>query len=954
MDYSNGRAPASARRQLFGFHLALFFSVLVALATLALSSPASAQSSDATLSVLTSNPPATISPAFAPHITEYTISAHNNFDQMQLGVRPSDNQAHATVNGIPLNAGTGLSQHFPIAYGPNTITIEVTAADGISTMTYTLTVIRSHDPEPRQDATVGVTYATRLTCSAVMISGSLPPGLIIEQTGARTVVSGIPERAGTYTFTCEVTPGDNKIYSIVVHPAPASTDATLSGLTPSAGTLDPAFAPGVTHYAMSVPAATSTITLTPAASDTGATLTVNGMATASGAASAPIALNVGSNTITVVSTAEDGISTATYTIAITRDAPISTGTSLSGLVLSAGALNPAFAPGTTHYAVSLPATTDTFAVTPSAADAGSTLTVNGTALPSGTASAPIPLSMGSNTITVVVTAQGGSTTTYTITVTRGAASISFSQAGGALPEAMAGEDYSMSLSAIGTPPIVYSVSAGSLPEGMQLNASTGELTGPLAEGAEGNYTFTLEARGSDGSSATASFTLAVVERAITVSDKTVEVPAGSTPPNVNLTQGATGGPFTSAVIVSVEPANAGTAEIVDAEPAQTRQQKTAHAPAYAAASNSALYLKFVPNAAYAGRAIVKFQLTSDLGASNVGSVTYNLTYDTAAVARKIDGHVRSFVQRRMSLLASNIGAPDLLERRRASAGEDAATGSVQPNAGELAAGFSTDLARINGARGDEAAEPLLFNVWIDGTLLAHNRDENGDRWGTFGLISAGVDYLATDKALLGVSLHLDHMRDPTEDDVTLTGRGWLAGPYGSFEIVDNVFFNAHLLTGASSNDVDTTFFDGRFDSRRWLLDTSVTGQWQLDAVTTLTPRLRALYFDESVRDYRVSNAAGDTIGLHGFTQQQFRVSFGADFERRIELRNGLTLIPNAGLTGGFAGLDGSGAFGSVASGVTLSNQDKWTTEAGIRFDMEGDGQISTGGRLGFSMRCICN
>ncbi|HWK50137.1 MAG TPA: cadherin-like beta sandwich domain-containing protein, partial [Steroidobacter sp.] len=669
------------------------------------------------------------------------------------------------------------------------------------------------------------------------------------------MVSGIPERAGTYFFTCELSPGTNKTFSIVVHPAPASTDATLSGLAPSAGTLDPAFAPGVTHYAMTVPAATSTITVTPTAADTRATLTVNGMATSSGAASAPITLSVGSNTITVVSTAEDGITTASYTIAVTRGAP---------------------------------------------------------------------------------------------------ASISFNPAGGALPEAMAGEEYSMPLSATGVAPIVFSLSAGALPEGMQLNASTGELTGLLAEGSEGQYTFTLEARGSDSSSATASFTLTVVERAITVSDKTVDVPAGSTPANVNLTRGATGGPFTSAVIVSVEPANAGTAEIVDAEPTQALHQKTAHAPAYAAASESALYLKFVPNGAYAGRATVKFQLTSDLGASNVGSVIYNLSYDTAAVARKIDGHVRSFVHRRMSLLASNIGAPDLLERRRASAGEDAATGSVQPNAGQLAAGFSTDLARINGSRGDGAAEPLPFNVWIDGTLLAHNRDENGDRWGTFGLISGGVDYLATDKALLGVSLHLDHMRDPTEDDVTLTGRGWLAGPYGSFEIVDNVFFNAHLLHGTSSNDVDTTFFDGRFDSRRWLLDTSVTGQWQLDEVTTLTPRLRALYFDETVRDYRVSNAAGDAIGLPGFTQKQFRVSFGADFERRIELKNGLTLIPNAGLTGGFAGLDGSGAFGSVVSGVTLSNQDKWTTEAGVRFDMEGDGQVSTGGRLGFSMRCVCN
>ncbi len=855
MDCSNGRTHSPTRRQRFKFHIALLLTALVVLATMLVSSPAAAQSNDATLSTLTTNPPFALSPALTPGITAYTVSTHTNVEQIDITARPTDDQAQVTVSGP--GAQVGGVWRAPLDHGTNTFIIEVTAADGITTRTYTLNVVRTHDPQRLADGTVGVAYAARLACTAVLTSGSLPPGLTISQTGARTMVSDIPERAGTYFFSCQGSSGSSIFYTILIHPAPASTDAALSGLATSAGPLDPVFSQGITHYAISVPAATGTITVTPTTSDSAATVTVNGIATPSGVASAPIALSVGSNTITVVSTAEDGIATATYTIVVTRGAPNS---------------------------------------------------------------------------------------------------VSLSPAGGALPEAMAGESYSMPLSATGASPIVFSVTEGTLPEGMQLNASTGELTGPLAEGSEGQYTFSIEARGSDSGSITASFTLTVVERAITVSDKTVDVPAGSTPPNVNLTQGATGGPFTSAVVVSVEPANAGTAEIVDAPPTQARHEKTAqtHSPASQEASDSALYLKFVPNAAYSGRATVKFQLTSDLGASNVGSVIYNLSYDTAAVARKIDGHVRSFVQRRMSLLASNIGAPDLLDRRRVNDGAEAASGTIQPGAGELAVGFSTDLAQARRSRGDGTAAPLPFNLWMDGTLLAHNRDENGERWGTFGLFSGGLDYLVSDRALLGVSFHLDHMRDPTEEDVTLTGRGWLAGPYGSFEIVQDLFFNVHLLQGRSSNDVDSAFFDGRFDSRRWLLDTSLAGQWRFDELTTLTPRLRALYFDETVRDYRVSNQSGSIIAMPGFAQKQLRVSFGADLERRIELNNGLTLIPNAGLTGGFAGLDGSGAFGSVVAGVTLSNRDLWTTEAGVRFDMEGDGQIATGGRVGFSMRCVCH
>lgn len=58
----------------------------------------------------------------------------------------------------------------------------------------------------------------------------------------------------------------------------------------------------------------SQITVTPIAGDAGATIRVNGISVTSGHASGAIALNPGSNTITVVVTAADGITTKTYTI----------------------------------------------------------------------------------------------------------------------------------------------------------------------------------------------------------------------------------------------------------------------------------------------------------------------------------------------------------------------------------------------------------------------------------------------------------------------------------------------------------------------------------------------------------------------------------------------------------------------------------------------------------------
>ena len=81
-------------------------------------------------------------------------------------------------------------------------------------------------------------------------------------------------------------------------------------------------------------------------------------------------------------------------------------------------LNPMFAPSPTSDTGSVGNSVRSVTVTPTV-EAGSTITVNGTAVTSGTVSAPINLNVGINTINIVVN-DGVSTliTPYTITVTR--------------------------------------------------------------------------------------------------------------------------------------------------------------------------------------------------------------------------------------------------------------------------------------------------------------------------------------------------------------------------------------------------------------------------------------------------------------------------------------------------------------------------------------------------------
>jgi hypothetical protein len=92
-------------------------------------------------------------------------------------------------------------------------------------------------------------------------------------------------------------------------------DATLSALTISTGTLIPSFSSGTISYVASVANGVSSVTVTPTRNESHATITVNGNPVTSGSASSAINLNTGSNTITVIVTAQDS-TTKTYTIIV--------------------------------------------------------------------------------------------------------------------------------------------------------------------------------------------------------------------------------------------------------------------------------------------------------------------------------------------------------------------------------------------------------------------------------------------------------------------------------------------------------------------------------------------------------------------------------------------------------------------------------------------------------------
>lgn len=208
--------------------------------------------------------------------------------------------------------------------------------------------------------------------------------------------------AKTATITVTAEDGTTtKAYTVeVTRQAPPSSDATLSDLTVSSGSLSPTFAAGTLAYTVNVENSVTSVTVTGAKNDANATITP------------PITLSnlvVGVvNTATITVTAQDCMTAKAYTVTVTRQAAASP-TDLASLTVSSGTLSPAFAPGITSYTLSV-------------ANAVTSVTVSGTVnSDAATVSGPAiksSLAVGKVQTAIISVTVGAETKNYFVYVTR--------------------------------------------------------------------------------------------------------------------------------------------------------------------------------------------------------------------------------------------------------------------------------------------------------------------------------------------------------------------------------------------------------------------------------------------------------------------------------------------------------------------------------------------------------
>gem|GEM_PF-2460972 len=202
--------------------------------------------------------------------------------------------------------------------------------------------------------------------------------------------------------------------------------------------------------------------------------------------------------------------------------------------------------------------------------------------------------------------------------------------------------------------------------------------------------------------------------------------------------------------------------------------------------------------------------------------------------------------------------------------------------------------------GSETTEAPVFapviasgwDFWAEGTYAV---TESGNFESRSGLFFAGVDYRWSDKVVLGVMGQLDITdEDNSAAGTSASGTGWMAGPYVVVRLDQNLYLDVAATYGQSSNTVNALgLFEDDFNTERFLLQGGLTGDFKLDAHTTISPFARLIYYYEKQESYT------DTLG-RVIPSQEFdlgRFEFGPRVSWQLALDGNTQLSPYLSFSG---------------------------------------------------------
>jgi tRNA threonylcarbamoyladenosine modification (KEOPS) complex Pcc1 subunit len=339
---------------------------------------------------------------FNPETQVYTHTVGYPVSTLAVSATVTHQGAHYTVTpASPVS----------LTVGNNTVVIEVTAQDGISKKTYTVTAVRE---EVSSIATLSAIRVGTHSISAFSPETDTYRDTVANTTSSVAVSATVTHQGAHYTVTpaspVSLTVGNNPVEINVTAEDGTSTKkytvnivrdivrhtAELSGITVNGEEIDN-FSTAVLTYTVHVPNATVIAAVRGTGTDPDATVTVTG----------PAALEVGSNRYEVSVVSDDGQKTKKYNVYVVRRSSVST---FSAIMVASIPVE-GFDPAVTEYTVKVKNSVSSVSVLATRSDANSSVL--------GSNPKTHRLNVGDNVIEIKCIAEDTLfTSTYTLIVRR--------------------------------------------------------------------------------------------------------------------------------------------------------------------------------------------------------------------------------------------------------------------------------------------------------------------------------------------------------------------------------------------------------------------------------------------------------------------------------------------------------------------------------------------------------
>ena len=690
------------------------------------------------------------------------------------------------ATGYTVNNATTITATTP-AHAAGAVNVVVTTPGGSATLTngYTYTV-----PAPIAGP-VSATVAANSSANPITLalSGGAATSVAVASaashgtaTASGTSITYTPTAgfsgADSFTYTATNASGTSSPATVTITVSPPSI--SLSPTTLSNGTVGTSYSATLTASGGTAP-----YTYTITAGSLPAGLSLN---TGTGAISGTPSASGASNLTVTATDANSATGSQAYTLTIDAQAPVAG--AVSATVAANSSVNP--------ITLALSGGTATSVAVASAAS-------HGTATASGTSITYTPTAgfSGADSFTYTATNASGTSGPATVAITVSPPSISLITT--TLSNGTMGISYSATLTASGgTAPYTYAITDGALPEGLSLNAASGLISGTPSTASTTDLTITVTDAKGASSLQNFSITISAMEISVPASSQILAVGQSAT---VDLTQGATGGPFTQATLGSVTPASAGRVTMM-----------------------GRFSMRFVPSVAFAGTAIVSFSLRNGSGASSASTVSFIIkerpdpTKDAEVIgllnaqsrtAERFAGTQMDNFNRRLEQLhqtncdRNSFNASLRKDDSAMPLGEIAK--AIQSQQGDSANQAQLEEGKAatsvqNGCKQDALA------FWSDGFInigSTHAQGAQDNSFTTLGL-SAGADYRLSPTAIVGVGIGYGNDRsDIGKNNTRSDGKAIGIATYLSLNQAPQVYVDGLLGYNRIS-----------FDSRRYITDSA--------------------------------------------------------------------------------------------------------------------------------------